>query len=279
MRNAFTVDLEDWYQGLTSTGRRPEQWPSYENRVVESTGRLLRVLERAGVRATVFVLGYVADQFPELVRRVADAGHEIALHGYLHRHVHQLTPGEFRADLLRGRDAVEAASGQRPAGFRAPMFSINASALWALEVLRDLGFCYDSSVFPTRNMLYGYPDAPRFAYYPLGDGTFVEFPLSTVRLLGVNWPLAGGFYFRLLPYWLFRQGLRRINRQGQPAILYVHPWELDPGHPRPNPTLRERFTHYHGLAHTEARLSRLLADFQFGPLADLLHQAAAPGVS
>ena len=270
MLNALTIDLEDWYQGLTSTGRQPERWPDYEDRVVESTGRVLGVLERAGVQATFFVLGYVADQFPDLVRRVAEAGHEIALHGYHHRQVYRLSPDEFRAEIERGRDAVQAAAGCRPLGYRAPMFSINSSALWALEVLREMGFQYDSSVFPTRNMLYGYPQAPRFPYHPLDNGDFVEFPLSTVRLLGVNWPLAGGFYLRLLPYPVFRAGLRRLNRQGRPAVVYLHPWELDPGHPRPNPTPRERFTHYHGLKHTEAKLARLLQDFEFGPLARLL---------
>ncbi|MEJ2210748.1 MAG: polysaccharide deacetylase family protein [Anaerolineae bacterium] len=143
MLNALTIDLEDWYQGLTSTGRQPERWPEYEDRVVESTSRVLGVLQRAGVQATFFVLGYVADQFPDLVRSVAEAGHEIALHGYLHRQVFRLTPAEFQAEIERGRDAVQAAAGRRPVGYRAPMFSINDSALWALEMLRDMGFCYD----------------------------------------------------------------------------------------------------------------------------------------
>lgn len=276
MLNALTIDLEDWYQGLTSTSQQVDRWPDLEDRVEPSTDRILEILDRAGVRATFFVLGYVADRFPDLVRRVAAAGHEIGLHGYHHRQVFRLTPEQFRAEIERGRKAVEAASGQRIIGYRAPMFSINRSAVWALEVLRDLGFRYDSSMFPTRNMLYGFPDAPRFPHHPFENGDFVEFPLSTVRVLGVNWPVAGGFYLRLLPYAVFRWGLKRINREREPAVIYLHPWELDPDHPRPNPTLRERFTHYTNLRQTEAKLSAVLRDFSFGSLADLLERAEPP---
>ena len=275
MHNALTIDLEDWYQGLTSTSQQVNRWPEFEDRVVQSTGRLLAILERADVRATFFVLGYVAAQHPDLVRRVAEGGHEVALHGYHHYQVSRQTPDQFRDEILRGREAVAAASGHQVLGYRAPMFSINRSSLWALEILREEGFLYDSSVFPTRNMLYGYPDAPRFPYRPLDGNGFVEFPLSTVRVLGVNLPVAGGFYLRLLPYRLFRWGLRRIAREGKPAILYLHPWELDPGHPRPNPTLREKFTHYHNLEGMGDRLTALLRDFQFGPLAELLQGAVS----
>lgn len=273
MLNALTIDLEDWYQGLTSTGQRVDRWPSYEDRVEESAHRLLDILAQAGVKATFFVLGYVADQFPELVREVADAGHEIGLHSYHHRQVFRLTLDQFCADVARGRAAVEKASGRQVIGYRAPMFSINRSALWALEALYEMGFRYDSSVYPTRNMLYGFPNAPRFPYYPFGNDSFIEFPLSTVRILGINWPLAGGFYLRLLPYPLFKRGLQRINRGGKPAIIYLHPWDLDAGQPYPNPTLRERFTHYYNLRRTEAKLMALLRDFRFGPLADLLDDA------
>jgi polysaccharide deacetylase family protein (PEP-CTERM system associated) len=270
--NALTVDLEDWYQGLTSTGRQIDRWPSFEDRVVANTRRLLGVLSEGRVRATFFVLGYVAERFPDLVRRVADTGHEIALHGYLHRQVNRLTRDEFRIDTERGRSAVEQACGQKAVGYRAAMFSINGASLWALEQLHEMGFQYDSSVFPTRNMLYGYPDAPRFAYHPLGHAHFTEFPLSTVRALGVNWPVAGGFYLRALPYRLFRWALERINRSGKPGIIYLHPWDIDPGQPRPSPTVRERFTHYYNLGGTEHKLVQLLQDFRFGTLRDLLDE-------
>jgi polysaccharide deacetylase family protein (PEP-CTERM system associated) len=274
--NALTIDLEDWYQGLTSTGLRVADWPSYEDRVVESTERLLALLHRAQVRATFFVLGYVADEFPELVRRVADAGHEIALHSYYHRQIKRLTTQQFRDDTIRGREAVEGASGKKVVGYRAPMFSIDRSALWALDVLKEMGFRYDSSIFPTRSILYGFPDAPRFAYCPFGDRSFVEFPLSTVRALGINWPIAGGFYLRSLPYAIVKWGLERINREGKPATVYLHPWDLDVEQPYPNPTLRERFTHYYNLRQTAPKLEALLRDFRFGPLVHLLDELTAP---
>jgi polysaccharide deacetylase family protein (PEP-CTERM system associated) len=270
VRNALTVDLEDWYQGLTSTSRQVERWPSYEDRVVESTQHLLGILTQAGVKATFFVLGYVADQFPNLVCEVADAGHEIGLHGYHHQQVSRLTRDQFCADLARGRAAVEKAAGKQIIGYRAPMFSINRATVWALEVLSNMGFRYDSSVFPTRNMLYGYPEAPRFPYHPLEGDAFVEFPVSTVRILGINLPVAGGFYLRLLPYPLFKRALQRINLEGKPAIIYLHPWDLDVDQPYPNPTPRERFTHYYNLGRTEGKLEALLRDFRFGTLVDLL---------
>lgn len=270
--NALTVDLEDWYQGLTSTARQVDRWPSFEDRVVANTERLLGLLAESRVRATFFVLGYVAERFPGVVRAVADAGHEIALHGYLHRHVNRLTRDEFREDTERGRAVVEQACGHEAIGYRAAMFSIDRTSMWALEQLHEMGFQYDSSVFPTRNMLYGYPDAPRFAYHPLGDAGLIEFPLSTVRLLGVNWPMAGGFYLRALPYRLFRWGLERINRAGKPGIVYLHPWDIDPGQPWPNPTLRERLTHYYNLGRAERKLVWLLHDFRFGTLRDLLDE-------
>jgi polysaccharide deacetylase family protein (PEP-CTERM system associated) len=279
MRNALTVDLEDWYHAPISISQKVEGWPQYEDRVVESTGRVLEILAGAGVRATFFVLGYVADRFPDLIRRVANEGHEIGLHGYHHRRVSALTPKQFRAELQRGREAVEKAGGQAIVGHRAPMFSINGSSLWALEVLRDEGFCYDSSVFPTRNMLYGYPDAPRGPYRPFDGHDFVEFPLSTVRIMGVNWPIAGGFYLRFLPYRAFKWGLEKLNREGMPANIYLHPWELDPDHPRPHLTRREQFTHYYHLDQTATKLTALLADFRFGPLIDLVRASAQRGAT
>ena len=271
MLNALTIDLEDWYQGLTSTGKQIDRWDMYEDRVIENSERLLDVFNQAKVKATFFVLGYVADQFPQLIRMIAEAGHEIGLHSYLHQRVVLLTPDQFRADVLRGREAVEKASGMKVIGYRAPMFSINKSRMWALEILHELGFVYDSSIFPIRNGYYGFPEAPRFPYHPLEEQSFVEFPLSTVRFFGINWPAAGGFYLRLLPYTLFRLGVQRINDEGKPAIIYLHPWDLDPDQPYPDPTLRERFTHYYNLHTAESKLINLLHDFRFGPLRNLLN--------
>ena len=270
MLNALTIDLEDWYQGLTSTGVRIDHWNSYEDRVVESSEHLLELFAAAGIKTTFFVLGYVADQFPELIKTIANSGHEIGLHSYYHRKVTNLTPEQFQDDLKKGLSAVESTSGQKVVGYRAPMFSINQTRIWALEILRDTGFLYDSSIFPIRNIYYGFPNAPRFPFFPIKGDTFVEFPMSTVRFMGVNWPVAGGFYLRLYPYQLFKRGLQSINREGNPAIIYLHPWDIDPDHPRPNPTLREQFTHYYNLHTAEEKLGNLLRDFKFGPLRNLL---------
>ena len=216
--NAFTVDLEDWFQGLTSTNRYPEKWASYEARLEGNTERLLRLLERYDVRATFFVLGYVADQYPALIRSIDAAGHEIGVHGYEHEKIHHLTPERFSLELDRAIGALEPLVSGPILGHRAPYFSINRHTLWALDVLAEKGFAYDSSFFPTRNMLYGYPEAPRFPCWLEAGGTagglrlddrppcLVEFPVSTARWLGVNWPIGGGFYVRALPYAIIRAG-------------------------------------------------------------------------
>lgn len=268
--NALTIDLEDWYQGLTSTSQRLEEWHQYEDRVVENTERLLDIFDEGGIKATFFVLGYVANQFPELIQKVAEAGHEIGVHSYYHRKVSQITPDQFREDVIQAREAIEKITSTRVAGYRAPMFSLDKKSLWALEILNDLGFKYDSSIFPVRNLWYGLPDAPRFPYHPLEDHGFMEFPLSTVRVLGINWPIAGGFYLRLLPYWFLKWGITRIQKEGEAAIIYMHPWDLDVGQPVPNPTRRERFTHYYNLKSAEKKLRALIDDFQFAPLRDLI---------
>ncbi|MCL5960369.1 MAG: DUF3473 domain-containing protein [Chloroflexi bacterium] len=268
--NAFTVDLEDWFQGLTSTNPMVQAWPSFESRVVSATTSLLDLLESCRVTATFFVLGYVAEQYPALVEQVYARGHEVAVHGYLHRFVNRLAPDEFDREVDRGIKAVYDITGVAPLGHRAPYFSINRDTLWALDVLREHGFRYDSSFFPTRNMLYGYPGAQP-APHRVGEGKgLIEFPVSTVRLAGHNLPFAGGFYMRAWPYQFIRWGIRRLQNKGSPAILYVHPWELDLAQPRFRVTPRERITHYHGRRTLRHKLERLFADFHFGPLSDLL---------
>jgi len=269
--NAFTIDLEDWFQGLTSTNPQVKKWPSFESRVVPATQALLELLHTYQVQATFFVLGYVADQHPALIEHIQAEGHEIGVHGYYHRFVSRSTPDEFARDLERCVEAVERITGERPLGFRAPYFSVNGSTPWVFDILQVQGLRYDSSLFPTRNMLYGYPGAPRFPHRLLGNGhSLMEFPLSTVRIGGVNWPIAGGFYLRSLPYALVRWGISRLNRQGQPAILYMHPWELDLGQRYNQVTLRERITHYHGRHQLERKQHQLFKDFRFGPLRALL---------
>jgi len=273
IRNAFTVDLEDWFQGLTSTSARPERWGGYEPRIEANTDHLLGLLNEHGVRVTFFVLGPVAVQYPDMIRRIDAAGHEIGVHGYWHLKIHRLTPERFAQELDLALEVLAPLVSQPIIGHRAPYFSIDGRSLWALDVLREKGFRYDSSFFPTRNMLYGYPQAPRFPH-TLGSAAagrgLVEFPASTARWAGVNWPIAGGFYVRSLPYALVQQGIRQLNRQGQPAILYMHPWELDTGQRFYQVTLRERLTHYHGRRSLEGKLRRLFADFCFAPVRHLL---------
>ncbi len=271
MLNAFTVDLEEWYQGLTSTNRQVERWPMLESRAVSATRHLLRLLREYNITATFFVLGYLADQCPELVAEVMDEGHEIGIHGYYHRFVHQMTAGEFAAEVQRSIQAVQLITGELPLGHRAPYFSFNQHTPWAFTVLAEHGLRYDSSIFPTRNMLYGYPGAPRFPYRL--DNGLLEFPASTWRVLGRNLPVAGGFYVRTLPYPLIRQAITALNRQGQPAVLYLHPWELDLEQPIGRVTPRERITHFHGRRGLEGKLRRLFEDFRFGPLRAFLERA------
>jgi polysaccharide deacetylase family protein (PEP-CTERM system associated) len=269
MLNAFTVDLEDWFQGLTSTNRRVDLWPMLESRVEAATDCLLGILAEHGVSATFFVLGYVADQHPGLIQRIRAAGHEIGLHGYYHRFVSRMSADEFAAELDRGMVAVRRASGRDPIGHRAPYFSIDGSTPWAFDVLAARGLRYDSSVFPVRTTLYGFPEAPRFPYRVHG-GALMEFPVSTVRAGGRTWPIAGGFYLRALPYAAVSRAIRSLNAEGRPAIMYMHPWELDTGQRYGQVTPRERITHYYGRGRLEGKLRRLLAEFRFGPLAAFL---------
>lgn len=280
MRNALSIDVEDYFQvhALEDVVRRAD-WESYPSRVEANTRRVLRVLADSQVRVTFFILGWVAERFPHLVVEIAAGGHEIATHGYWHELIYRQTPQEFAADLNRSVQAIRAAlaaGGDATAsvpllGYRAPSFSIVRDSLWALDVLRDQGLRYDSSIFPlVAHDRYGIADAERFAHC-LANGLW-ELPVSTVHLAGRNWPVAGGGYFRLYPYWLTCQGIRRINAEGHPAVVYLHPWEFDPQQPRiagVGPV--SRFRHYVNLAQTEARLRRLLQDLPFGPMSEVFH--------
>lgn len=267
--NALTIDFEDWYQGLEIPC---QHWQDFEDRIVPAGRRLLELLGETGVRATFFILGYVAEQHPEIVREIADAGHEIGTHGYSHTLIYQQTPEVFRAELERSIRTLEELTGKRVVGHRAPFFSITRDSLWALDILGQLGIGYDSSIFPVANYRYGIADSPRWPYeIEAGTGRLHEFPISTYRFLGRNLPVAGGAYFRIYPYALTRYALRSINRQGHAAVFYLHPWELDPGHPRLPLPRRIALTHYFNLGATEGRLRRLLRDFRFAPMGEILH--------
>ena len=269
----MTVDVEDYFH-VTAFARHvsPAQWDSLESRVCRNTDRLLELFDGAGVRATFFVLGWVAERYPALVRRIAEAGHELGSHGFAHQLVYDQTPAEFRDDLRRSRAAIEAAAGVPVTGYRAPTFSITPRSLWALDIIAAEGFAYDASVFPIRHDRYGLPSSPRHVHArQTGHGPLWECPGSTVRIAGVNLPVAGGGYFRLLPYAWTRWGMRQLNdREGIPAIFYLHPWEIDPGQPRLGGSSLSRVRHYRNLARTEGRLTRLMSEFAFAPLGEVV---------
>lgn len=248
------------------------------SRVVASTRRLLDLFERHGARATFFVLGWVAERNGPLIREIADRGHEIACHGHEHDLVYDLGPDRFRADLRRARAAIEGAVGVGVRGYRAPSYSITRKSLWALEILAEEGFHYDSSIFPIRHHRYGIPD---FVRHPvaleLRAGRLLEFPLTTLRVGRSNLPLAGGAYLRFVPAALFRRGFARLVRERRPTVLYLHPWEIDPDQPRQAVGWRVRVNHYFNLSRVEARLDRLLAAHGFAPLAEVLDGLDAAG--
>lgn len=269
--NALSFDVEEYFQVSNYAGAVPrERWEEIPSRLEIGVETILDALRGARVRATFFVLGWIAERHGEIVRRVAGEGHEIAAHGYDHRLVYDLSPEEFRADLRRTLGLLAPLAGPVQ-GYRAPSFSITARSLWAFRVLAEEGFLYDSSIFPVRHPRYGIPDAPRFIHRR--EEGIVEFPLTTVRAFGRNLPVAGGGYFRLLPYLLTRDAIDRVNRAGEPAVLYLHPWEFDPGQPVvPGAGLVNRFRHRVNLGRTEARLRRLLAERRFAPLREVLER-------
>ena len=278
--NALTVDVEDYFHVSAFADRIPRaRWDDYESRVCANTDRLLDVFDRAGVHGTFFVLGWVAERFPHLVRRIHAAGHELASHSHHHGLVYDTTPEAFLADLRRAKMAIEDAAGIGIHGYRAPSYSITQPSLWALDVLVSEGYTYDSSIYPIRHDRYGIPGWPRHIHrIERGSGGLWELPGSTVRRAGVNLPIGGGGYFRLLPYEWTRRGIQALNQhEGQPAIFYLHPWEIDPDQPRVSAGVLSRLRHYYNLDETENRLRRLLAEFRFGTVSDVLaRQAAIP---
>jgi polysaccharide deacetylase family protein (PEP-CTERM system associated) len=275
MLNALTIDVEDYFQVAALAPSVPlSSWSSREYRAERNTDRVLEIFDRHDVKGTFFVLGWIAERSPRLVQRIADAGHEIGSHGYLHQCVYSQTEAEFRNETSRSKALLEDLVGCHVVGYRAASFSIVRRSMWALDVLLDLGFKYDSSVFPIRHDLYGIPDAspsPGAIATPSGR-RMLEFPMSTARWFGSRVPVSGGGYFRLLPYWLTRAGLRQVNAEGRPFAFYLHPWEIDPGQPRIDASPVARFRHYTNLDICERRLERLLEEFRFGRMIDVLRR-------
>jgi len=276
IRNALTVDVEDYFHvaNLAPNIHR-ESWNSRESRVVGNTQKLLAIFEQFDVRGTFFVLGWVAERYPQLIRDIAARGHEVACHGFSHRLVYEQSPEEFYEETLRAKNLLQDIAGSAVLGYRAASYSIVRESLWALDILVELGFAYDSSIFPVRHDRYGIPNAERAPHRmatPTEKSIF-SWPLRPPRILGFRLPVAGGGYFRLLPYWLSRWGLAAINRRElRPFVFYLHPWEIDPAQPRVSASWLSRFRHYTNLGKCEERLRRLLGEFQFGTARDGLVQ-------
>jgi polysaccharide deacetylase family protein (PEP-CTERM system associated) len=277
IRNAMSVDVEDYFQVQAFAGVIPRaSWDGIDRRVEANVERILDQFARAGVHATFFTLGWIAERHPVMVRRIVAAGHELASHGYDHIRADLLDSKAFRADVGRTRLILEDIGGTAVRGYRAPTFSIGPRNPWAFEALESEGYRYSSSVYPIRHDLYGDPDAPRFPHQP-GPGGLWEIPMSTIRLAGRNLPCAGGGYFRLLPYSLYQLALTRLNRSGRPGIFYFHPWEVDPGQPRVTGCSRlSRFRHYVYLSEMPARVDRLLREFAWDRVDQVFADLLAP---
>ena len=267
MENALSVDVEDWFQvGAFEKTIRRDDWDGLSHRVEPNTDAVLALFDDAGVKGTFFTLGWVAERYPALMRRIAEAGHELASHGYDHRRVFTFAPEEWRTDLRKARALIEDAAGVAVSGYRAPSFSIDIRTPWAHRILAEEGYAYSSSVAPVAHDHYGWPESPRFAWRPLADSPFVELPVTTARLGGRTLAAGGGGFFRLLPYGFSRWAIRQVNGdEGRPAIIYFHPWEIDAGQPRvADAPLRSRLRHYARLRAMAPKLRRLTRDFRWG---------------
>jgi polysaccharide deacetylase family protein (PEP-CTERM system associated) len=270
--NALTIDVEDYYHvsGFDRCVSR-RQWDDLPSRVADSTRRVLDCLAECGVQGTFFILGWVAERQPALVRAIRAAGHEIGCHSYGHRLIYEQTPQQFRVDLRLGRLVLEDILGEKVSAYRAPSFSITKQSLWALDILLEEGFLFDSSIYPTHHDRYGIAGTPLQPHrIERGGGSIWEFPPPVWRVMNYPLPVGGGGYFRLYPYGLTRRGLRAINDAGRPFAVYLHPWEFDPEQPRLRPGALRAFRHYVGLHRTETRLMRLLKDFRFGTMSEAL---------
>jgi polysaccharide deacetylase family protein (PEP-CTERM system associated) len=269
----MSVDVEDYFHvAALSRVIRREDWSSMEYRADGSTHRLLELFSECGIKATFFILGWVTRRSPALIRTIHDAGHEVACHGMSHELVYRQTPEQFAAETRESKELLEDIIGGKVQGYRAASWSITRQSLWALDIIHELGFEYDSSIFPIRHDVYGIPDAPRrpqIIRTPSGK-ELVEFPPSTAQFLGARLPVAGGGYFRLLPYWLTRWGLRQINDEDRSFMFYLHPWEVDPGQPRIKAGWLSQFRHYTNLDQTQDRLRRLMGQFRFTTVRNVL---------
>lgn len=263
--NILQIDVEDWYCDLDF-----EDWNLYENRVVQNTEKILSILKETQSKATFFILGYVAEKFPDLVKKIKKEEHEIASHGYNHKPVTQQSPIEFEKGLLKSNAVLEKITGEKVLGYRAPQFTVVEKTAWAIAILKKIGLKYDSSIFPVKTHLYGVPEAPLFPYHISSSDikkeepaeNFLEIPLSVYKipLINKNIPIAGGFYLRFFPYFIIYRAIKKINQLNHPAVCYLHPWEIDDGQPR---IKKLKWYHYYNLSNTEKKFKKLLKDFKF----------------
>ena len=270
--NAMSVDIEDWFQvGAFETVIDRSDWDQLEQRVERNSDAVLALFDEAGIKATFFVLGWVAERYPALMQRIAAAGHEIASHGYDHARVFMLSPDQFRDDLERSRKLLEDSSGQKVIGYRAPSFSIDQRTPWAHEILAEQGYAYSSSVAPINHDHYGWAGSPRFAWKPVEGSDLIELPVTTVKLGSRTFAAGGGGFFRLLPYGLYKWSIRKMHREdGRGAIFYFHPWEIDPDQPRvTNAPVRSKLRHYTNLGHMRTKLLRAGQEFNWGRVDEL----------
>lgn len=270
MKHAFTIDLEDWYHGIELP---LSEWTGKENRVEVGLNKVLSLLERHDTKATFFTLGWIAEHYPFIVKRVADAGHEIACHSYEHEKVYDQSPDDFRADTLKAKRLLEDVSGKEVTGFRAPYFSITKRSIWGLDILAELGFTYDCSISPIVTWRYGIANSPNHIYR-FDKLDIIEFPLTDFSFLTRKWG-TGGAYFRIFPYNALKKAVLAYEKNEQPFMFYAHPWEYDPEHPRVRMERKAQFTHYHNLNKMEKRTERLLQDFRFGTVAEILAEQTA----
>ncbi|WP_298283729.1 XrtA system polysaccharide deacetylase [Novosphingobium sp.] len=276
--NGLSVDVEDWFQvGAFETVIDRKDWDGLTCRVEHNCAQILALFDAAGVKGTFFTLGWIAQRYPQMMRQIADAGHEIASHGWDHARVSTLGREAFAADIIHARQVLEDVTGQRVSGYRAPSFSIDARTPWAHEVLAEQGYAYSSSVAPVVHDHYGWREAPRFTFRPVDGADLIEIPVTTAEVAGRRMAAGGGGFFRLLPYAVSRWAIRQVNlRDGRPAVFYFHPWEIDPGQPRPPVApLKSKLRHYTNLDVMAAKLARLVAEFRWGRMDEVAAIEAA----
>lgn len=272
MKNVLTIDVEDWFQVETlSDSISSNEWEGFKSRLLPNLLKILNLLEEKKIKATFFVLGWIAERFPDLVLMIKQQGHEIGSHGYAHQLVYKQDEKSFEEDVKKSKDILENIIEEKILGYRAPSFSIIPSCFWAYNILAKLDIKYDSSIFPVRHLTYGIPDAPRFPFTINLDGgnKIMEFPLSTVRIFGQNFPVGGGGYLRLFPYAYTRWSIKNLNQQNKRAIVYFHPWEIDPHQPKQKVKISSRIRHYSNLSIMQDRVERLLNDFDFGSIKEI----------